>query len=95
MVKLERVGAMPREQGTSSAFPGVRLLSQPKFTTSPLLNRRVKGSGPSSLLAVTAVVPASTPVQLGSTIAYAVYDYKVKCWCISCFLFFVFFNTPL
>jgi hypothetical protein len=41
IVKLERVGARPRDTGDSStSFPGVRLLSNPNFSSSPVLGRK-------------------------------------------------------
>ena len=61
IVLLERVGAAPQDTGqSSSAFPGVRVLSNPSFSSSPVVAR--KSPAPTS---------AST-----SEMAYAKYDYK-------------------
>lgn len=60
---VERYGAPPRDVGISSpTFPGVRLLQQPSFTSSPVAGRRAAGdNSPAS--------PPSARGHLGSSVS--------------------------
>ena len=70
IVLLDRVGAAPRDTGeSSSAFPGIRVLSNPNFSASPILAR--KNQSPS-----TSESGPVSPRKPQSMVAYAKYDYK-------------------
>lgn len=77
-MQLERVGVAPRDTGdTSSVFVGVRLLSQPAFSSSPVMSRRSPMTQSSS-----GREEQSTPMSGGGSskkvLAYVKFDYKVK-----------------
>ena len=84
---LERVGAAPQDTGdTSSAFPGIRVLSNPTFSSSPVIGRK-GASNASNLNISTSGSPlnVSNSAFSGSqnsntntlaTLAYAKFDYR-------------------
>ena len=73
VVKIGRVGATPRDLGlNSTAFPGVRVLSQPHFSSSPVIGRRkATNSTPAS-----PALGKKASSKKGPALAYVKYDYK-------------------
>jgi hypothetical protein len=85
IVQLERVGVAPRDTGeSSSVFVGVRLLSQPAFSSSPVTSRRSPMAQSSSGRdEANSSSSNMTPLSAGGgsakkVLAYVKFDYKVK-----------------
>ncbi len=75
IVHLERVGVAPRDTGdTSSVFVGVRLLSQPAFSSSPVMSRR---SPMTQSSASRGGDEGSSNSATKKVLAYVKFDYKV------------------